>query len=144
MIKTAKPTGRAMSMPGGLALCAAVSMGITLAGCLLLAKLVHSGGVDPDKIGYGIMIQLLAAAFLGAAVAQGKIKHRKWMVCMLSGAIYFLILLGITALFFGGQYYGVGVTGLLVMGGALTAGLTLAGQGSRGRKTGKHRKRKHS
>ena len=144
MIKNVKPTGRAMSMPGGLALGAAFSMGITLAGCLLLAKFVHYGSIKPDSIGYGILVLLLIASFLGAVLAQGKIKRRIWLVCMLSGILYFTILLSITALFFGGQYYGVGVTGLLVMCGAMTAGLTFAGQGSRRRKNGKHLKRKHS
>lgn len=137
MIQNQKPTGRAMGMPGGLAVGAVVSVVITLAGCALLAKLVSGEIVDAGYIGYGVMVMLLAASFLGAMTAQGKIKHRTLLVCMLSGVVYYLLLLSVTALFFGGQYYGAGVTGLLVMGGSATAALAAAGKG-----TGRKQRRK--
>ena len=130
MIKNQKPTGRAMSMPGGLAVGAAVSIGVTLASCVLLTKLILSGALNMDQIGYGVMVLLLAASFLGALTAQGRVKHQRSMVCMLSGLVYYLMLLCTTALFFGGQYSGVGVTGLLVLGGAGTAALAAAGKGT--------------
>lgn len=127
-MKSVKPTGRAMTMPGGLALGAAVSLGITLLGCLMLSKLVEKGVIHLDNIGYGILILLLSGSFLGAITAKSKIKRRKMLVCMLSGLVYFLILICITALFFGGQYQGVWVTGLVVSGGAGTACLASAGK----------------
>ena len=42
---------------------------------------------------------------------------------MCSGLVYFVTLLAITALFFGGQYEAVGVTGLLVFGASTAVGL---------------------
>ena len=130
MIAVKKPTGRAMSIPAGLAVGAAISGLITLLGCLILTWMVLKGSMVFEFIGYGIMILLLLGAFLGAAVAQGRVKHRRSMVCMLSGLVYFLILLAITALFFGGQYSGIGVTALLILAGAGTAAL-IFGKGRR-------------
>ena len=130
MIATKKPTGRAMSMPGGLAVGFAVSMSVTLLLALLLTKLILDETMAMEHVGYGTMLLLLIASFLGAAVAQRKIKHRRMLVCLESGAVYFFGLLAVTALFFGGQYTAVGVSGLLILAGCGSAGLITAGKGS--------------
>lgn len=130
MLLNRKPTGRAMSIPGGLAVAAGVSVSVTIAACLILTKLVVEEKLPMEHVGYGSMILLLTASFLGAVAAQGKIKHRKMLVCLLSGLVYYGILLGFTALFFGGQYTGIGVTGFLILGGCGTAALVTAGQGT--------------
>lgn len=131
-----KLTGRAMSMPGGLAFGAAVSLGLTLLGALLLAKLVQNETLPWENIGYGIMVMLLAASFSGAMLAAARIKRQRLTVCLLSGVIYFGLLLSMTALFFGGQYSSVGVTGVLILGGSGTAALL----GIREKRGGKPRK----
>ena len=123
-----------MSMPGGLAVGFAVSMSVTLLMTLLLTKLILNETVAMEHVGYSTMLLLLAASFLGAVVAQRKIKHRRMLVCLESGAVYFLGLLAVTALFFGGQYTAVGVTGLLILAGCGCAGLITAGKGSAGKK----------
>lgn len=121
MVSNHKPTGRALSMPAGLTLGAVVSLGITLLLTALIAKLVESEYMQQTQIGYGVMVMLMAASFLGALSAAGKIKRQRLVVCALSGLVYFGILMSITALFFGGQYEAVGVTGILVMGSAMLA-----------------------
>ena len=47
--------------------------------------------------------------------ATSFIKKMYLQVCLMAGACYYLTLLGITALFFGGQYQGVGVSGIIIM-----------------------------
>ena len=126
-----KNDGRAMTLPGGLAVGTAVSMAMTLALSLLLAKLLHNGVLRQNQTGYGVMALLLTASFLGAATAQGKVKHLRGMVCLLEGLLYFLMLLCVTALFFGGQYSGMGVSALVVLAGSGTAALLL-GRGGKG------------
>lgn len=133
MILNQKPTGRAASMPVGLLFGAVISLGITMLAVALLAKLMSSGHMKESQLGYGIMVALLAASFGGALAAVGRIKRQRLMVCVLSGAIFFLILLSITALFFGGQYEAVGVTGILVLGGSMLAVLTGGRSGRRGK-----------
>ena len=133
-----KPTGRAWSMPGGLALGAAVSVGITVAVSALIAKLVQTETIRENQIGYGVMVMLGAAAFAGAVLAAGKIKRQRLLVCALSGLSYFCCLMSMTALFFGGQYEAVGVTALLVMGSAMLPTL-MGGPSKRGGKRKKTR-----
>lgn len=135
MVRNQKTTGRAMSIPAGLAVGAAVSAGLTVLFTALLAKLLDMETLAWENIGYGIMIMLLLASFFGAIVSYAKVKRQRMLVCAASGAIYFAFLLSITALFFGGQFEAVGVTAMLVMGGSITAGLLgLRSGGGRQRK----------
>lgn len=124
-----KATGRALSMPAGLAVGGLTSLGITLAGSGVLAWLIHRERMEMENVGYGILGMLLLASFLGAMTAWRKIRRRRMLVCAASGAVYLGLLLAIPALFFGGQYGGVWVTALLVLGGSLAAGLLGLRQG---------------
>lgn len=123
MVNYHKPTGRALSMPAGLIYGAAVSLTITILSALLLAKMLDAEVIAWENVGYGIMILLLMSSTLGSLSACGKIKRQRLVVCALSGAIYFGLLMSITALFFGGQYEAVGVTAILILGGSTSAGL---------------------
>ena len=84
----------------------------------ILAKLMESGTLPEEAVGYGSMIILLSGSFLGALLAFGKVKCKRLQVSLLTAAGYYLSLLAVTALFFGGQYTGMGVTGLLIFGGS--------------------------
>jgi len=142
MVLNQKPTGRALTIPGGLALGAAVSLGITLLASAFLAWLVDSEKMPWENIGYGIMVLLLSASFLGAMAAYHRVKRQRLMVCLLSGVLYLGILLSLTALFFGGQFDAIGITAALVMGASTAAGLLglHPEQGGRGgRKRRRHR-----
>jgi putative membrane protein (TIGR04086 family) len=118
-----KATGRAMSMPAGVSVGMAVSLVITLVGAFVLGWLINQETLAINSVGYGAMVILLAASFLGALTAKVRIKHRYLVVCLLTGVGYYLVLLGITAMFFGGQYRGMGVTLALVLAGSGAAGL---------------------
>lgn len=117
-----KVTGRAMSIPAGLAFGASVSVLMTLMMAAVTAKLISAQMIEETSIGYGIMLILLSSSFTGALTAACKVKRQRLLVCALSGAVYLVILLSVTALFFGGQYEAVGVTSLLVFGGCTAAG----------------------
>lgn len=123
MVVNQKPSGMAKSMPIGLALGWTASMIITAAGCALLAGAILSGKTGWGTVGYGAMVILLAASYAGAAVSCNLIRHRKLLVCMLSGVFYLLSLTAATALLFGGEFGPVWLTVLLVAGGASTAAL---------------------
>ena len=112
-----KATGKAYSMSGGLVIGTLMSLGVTLLGAAVLAKLIDGEILLENSIGYGIMVILVAASYLGAMMSYSKIKRQQLVVCMAAGLIYFLVLLSITALFFGGQYSAVGVTALLILCG---------------------------
>lgn len=119
-----KPTGRASSIPAGLGWGTAVSMAMTFLGAAAVAKLIDGGMMDWSKCGYGVLGILLLSAWMGALVAAGKIRRMRLSVCMAMGGIYFCCLMLITALFFGGQYSGVGETALLIFCGSMLGVLT--------------------
>ena len=138
MVTNQKPSGRAASMPMGLLIGLTVSMGITVLLTAICAKLVDMQQIDVKNIGYCAMVILMIAPFCGAKTAQKRIKHQNLMVAAMSGGLYFLTLIGITILFFGGQFEAVGVTLLLIVGGV---GLTLLTGGGKNN-SGKHRNKK--
>ena len=125
MVANGKITGRAWSIPAGLAAGWGCSMAVTILLTAAVAYMLSSEKLTIEMTGYGSMITLVAAAATGAQISWRLIRHRRAMVCMLSGVCYFLSLMAITALFFGGQYSGVGVTAILVFGSA--GGVTLLG-----------------
>lgn len=128
-----KTTGRASSMPAGLAVGAIFAIIWTVTGAMIVALLVSGETLPETAIGYGALIILLTASFGAAQISFHKIKHRRALVCLLSGVIYLSMLIGMNALFFGGQYTGVGVTALAILGGVGTAILTGLRQGRGGR-----------
>ena len=119
-----KPTGRADSVPVGLGWGLLTSVVITLSGCLLTAHLINREILSWDHSGYGVMVILLLSAWAGAAVTAAKIKRRKAVMCIGAGTAYFLLLMAMTALFFGGRYSGVGETGLMIFCGSMLGILT--------------------
>lgn len=121
MVTDRKPTGRASGMAGGLAAGALVTMAVTVVGSAVLAKLISGEIIPQSGTGYGVMVMLILASWAGAITSRRKIRRRKLMVCMASALIYFGLLLLITALFFGGQYDGVGETALLILCGTALA-----------------------
>ena len=112
-----KMNGRAWSMPGGLALGLCVSLGLTLVITGVLAKLVDTEKLPWEKIGYGIMVMLFLSSILGTKTASAAIRHRRLLVSLLTGVLYWTSLLAITALFFGGQYHGLTATASMITGG---------------------------
>lgn len=130
MMITQKRTGRALSIPAGLAWGGIFSLGIVTLGSAITAKLIDYEIMGWNCVGYMILTFLILSAWAGGVVSYRKIKRQKMAVCIMSGILLFAILIMITALFFGGQYNGVGETALLILCGSSLAAFT----GSRGKK----------
>lgn len=124
--------GRAMTIPGGALLGAVYALLWTLMASGLLGWLIQTEQLAEKSVGYGSMVILLSASMLGAGMAYRKVKHQRAIVCLSSGGIYLMLLLAVTALFFGGQYSGFGVTVFLIMGGS-AATIFLGMERKRGR-----------
>ena len=139
MISNQKTTGRAMTIPAGAALGAGLSMLWTFLLAGILAWMIQKEYLKETMVGYGSMMILLSASWIGAKMATGKVKRQKFITAASAAGIYLLSLLAMTALFFGGQYSGIGVTGLLILGGS---GIT-ALPGSKERKTNLRKVRKN-
>ena len=131
-----KVTGRARSIPAGLTTGAAASLVLTVILSAILGKCMETNQISQENIGYWVIIQIFTITFLSGILCTKIVKHRKMLLCLLSGLIYWGILLSITALFFGGQYEAVWETAAVICAGSLFAGLVSGiqiGQG-KGRK----------
>ena len=130
-----KITGRAPSL--GKSVAAGVLLGAawTVLCAVILAKLIDSGILPMEKVGYGSMAAVLSAVFACASLAGRKAGHMVIQAAAISGAAYFLCLIFVNAFFFGGSYSGLAVTFVLIAL-ATTAAILAAGKGSgrRGRK----------
>lgn len=135
-----KVTGTASSIPVGLALGAAVSLGITVLLSAATAWAILSGKLPEDSVGYCAMAILLVSSMAGAFTSIGKIKRRRFQMGLASGAIYFASLLAATALFFGGIYDGIGVTALMILCGSVL--VILLGPGGQNRAGCRKRKKR--
>ena len=116
-----KVSGRATSIPAGLAIGAAISILVTVVVCLLGAWLISTERLPQQQIGYCVLAALVAGTILGAITAWKKIRRKKLSVCLMSGGVYFVLLAMVTIVFFGGDFQGVGVTLFAILLGTLAA-----------------------
>ena len=105
----------------------------TLLCAMLIAELVNREVLEMKDVGYGSMIAILSGVFAGASLAGRRAGHMVIPAAALSGAAYFVCLLLVNVLFFGGCYTGVGVTLILVIL-ATGAAVLVSGKGRGGSK----------
>ena len=121
MVINKKVNGTASSIPAGISFGCGTSLLMDVAGAMIFAKLIDAEVLAENAIGYSAMAVLLVSSFAGARTAYAKIKRRKLLSCLICGGAYYCVLLAMTALIFGGQYQGMGVTALLVAVGSMCA-----------------------
>lgn len=134
-----KATGRASSIPAGLAAGAAVSILVTAVICLLGGWMIGSEIISQEQIGYCAIAALLVSAIMGSNTAWKKIRRKRLIVSLASGGIYYLILVAITIALFDGGFQGLGVTLVVILIGTVLPILLRNGEGKS--KTGKRRKK---
>ncbi len=119
----------ASSIPSGIAWGLVLSLIMTLVGVVVTAILLDKEWIKEEAVGYGAVITLMISTCAGAIMAAKRIKRLRMQMCLLSGGVYYVSLLIVTALFFGGQYEGMGVTALVVLGCAVATGFLGANGG---------------
>ena len=127
-------TGHSPSV--GKAILSGTSTGAATAflGAAVLAKLLDMEVMKMENAGYGILVIHLMAVFLGVRTTLSRAGKAGIWVAAATGASYFLLLLAVNALFFQGEFTGMGVTLLLIA--AATAGAVLT-EGKRSGKRGR-------
>ncbi len=121
-----------MAMGWAIALGALAGYLLSIAGSAVLAWLVARGTVAQTSIGYGSMVILVLCAAAAPWLAGRLFGRKKLIVTGLTGLGYYLCLLATTAMLFGGEYQGMGVTAVMVLLGAgLTVLPTLLGKGQK-------------
>lgn len=104
---------------GTVAVGAAICIATMLAGIATAAALIISGRIPASAQGYCTMVIGVVSSFLGSATALRNAEGKKLILSGLIAGVYFLVLLGLSAVLFEGQYQGVGATGLLILCGAI-------------------------
>ena len=118
MATTVRHSGRTMSVPGGMAIAAIIGIGITLSATMILTAMLNAEKISWQQTGYWIMAILFLSAYAGSKGAYAAIKRRRLAICLMSGGLYWGLLLCITALFFGGNYDAVPETAAVIMAGS--------------------------
>ncbi len=126
MVRNHKVTGTATPMALGLAIGVGTALLILGISAMVITWLALGERMPVSAIGYGVMVAHLLAVCIGGVIASNAIKHRKVFVCLIVGCVYFLCLIGCTAMFFGGQYQGMGVTALVIAGASGLTGLLMS------------------
>lgn len=115
--------GKTASIPMGLGLSLAAAATITFLSTFAISILLDRRSIDWANVGYWIMLVLLLAPFVGGKIAINTIKTQRILISLMSGVLYWMFLLCITALLFGGDYSSIWETGALIAAGSLTAAL---------------------
>ncbi len=118
-----KHKGKTANIPMALLWGGITGMGITLAGTAVLTFLIAGEKLGLQASQSAQVVVLLLASIIGAWIAVKMAGQKPLVVGALSGGIYYLCMLCTTALFFDGQYQGMGVTALVVLGGSMAAAL---------------------
>ena len=108
-----------------------VGLVVTLAGISILSWMISSGSIPVDGAGYGITGIIILATACAAIISSRAINQQRLIVCICSGLMYYLVLIGINALLFSGQYKGAAVTAMLIIGTSTAIGFLGAIPGGR-------------
>lgn len=118
-----KHSNHSNTIPVGLGIGLAISIGTTILGSAFSAWLIGAEKIGEGSFDYIALVLLLLSSILGALCAIRIIGKKKVVICLSVAVLYFLSLLAINALFLGGTYSGVGETALTVLAGALSVAL---------------------
>ena len=91
------------------------SMLMTISGAALTALMVNGQTIGEGRAGLAAKIIVGLSTIVGCVVASLFAKRLRLQVCMLCGGTYYSVLLGMTALLFGGEYTSMGITALIVL-----------------------------
>lgn len=122
-------TGLAFGVGAG----AILSLLMTLIGAAAVTFLIAAERIGEDQLGYGAGAAIFIGALVGALTAVAMAGEKRLIVCGLHAAVYFVILLCCTAMFFDGRYDGIGVTAMLILGANGAVWLLGMRRDSRGR-----------
>ena len=112
---------------------------ITIFGAVITAAMIAGEKVGEAQAVYGAAMSLLLGTFVGGLCASSVAGEKKMIVCLVNGAVNFVMWLCVTALFFEGAYENIWITMLLILGTSTAAGL-MAARGTKSAFKGK----KHS
>lgn len=110
--------GKTVSLPVGILSGGITGLAISVAGAMLAGKLLDKEWIPLGAVGPAAMGIVLLSGFFGAQMAWNRVRRQRAAVCFGAGGSLYLMLLAMTALFFGGRYSGMGTVGLMALAGS--------------------------
>lgn len=107
----------------GIGVSLLASILVTIIGAAVGAWLLSTEKIAMENARFIAVVILLLSSMLGALLAISVIKEKRVPVCLISGTVYILSMLAITALFFDGRYSGVGESAMVVFAGVFSVAL---------------------
>ena len=121
------------SVVGGLTVGAVTSVAVTLCCAAVSAAMISTGKIGENVTSYISIGILLLATLIGTLTASAGVQDKKLYTGLAIAAIYFILLLSMTALFFDGQYERITVTSFVLLLGAIGGAYLRIGKGSSGK-----------
>lgn len=111
-----------------VAICAGtvISFVSMIIGVMIITLLLSNETIAEAVIGYAVLLTTLISVVVGTVVTVLLVKSRVFVLSLCTSSAFFLLLLALTAMFFGGQYSGVPATLLVIIGGSVGVALITA------------------
>ncbi len=94
-------------------------LGVSVALAMIGAALIAAEKMGETAVGWMAMLAVFLGSATTALVLTGRVKEKRFVMCMLGAAAYLVGLFCMSAVMFDGVKGGVGATAVLVLGGAL-------------------------
>lgn len=132
------------SLPLSIFIGVLVSLVVTLISAGVQAFLIAEEKMTMSTLGYGALLTVIISVLTGSVTGILTAGNKHLLVSLITAGAYFLCLLSVTALFFGGQYENLLPTLIAVLGSGLAAALLSLRFGSGNNRTGsKYKSRKY-
>lgn len=115
------------SIPAAIGIGALISLLTMIIGTAVMTLLLANQTIEENTVGYGVLLVIILSVVIGSTVSILLARSRVLIVSLCTALTFALVLLAMTAMFFGGQYSGVPVT-LLVMAGSAISVALIAGK----------------
>lgn len=115
------------SIPMAIGIGTLISFLTMIIGAAVMTLLLANQTIEESAIGYGVLLVTILSVVIGSVVSILLAHSRVLIVSLCTTLSFALILLAMTAMFFGGQYSGVPVT-LMVMAGSAISVALIAGK----------------
>lgn len=130
-----KRRGSAMKTQSALMFSTVSAVVLTVTLASVTAVLIENEVIQANGAGYCVMGILVTVSMAAGLLAAELVKNKHIQVCMAAGICYFMSLIAMTALFFGGQYTGTLTTFLMIVVGSLLSALIEMRKNGQGRRS---------
>ena len=114
-----------MSIPAAVGVGTVISTIVMLIGAIVIALLISNELISDQSMDYGVLALTMLSAILGCSVSNVVAKRRLLIVSVCTAVTFLLVLISITAIFYGGQYSAIPVTALVILGGGVSSVLII-------------------